>query len=127
MKIPAEPFNLPDFLQTVTVDGAKVIGRFTFPPHFIGFSGHFPGQPVLPAVVQLAAVRYLACLGFGYNLVPGTIERVKFSRPVIPDENMAISLQQEREDRSTCISFTIATDHGQSAVGEMTCHVLDKD
>ena len=31
----------------------KAVGRYLFPPGFIGFAGHFPGYPILPAFVQV--------------------------------------------------------------------------
>ena len=56
-----EPSILSDCLKSVTnVENDVIQGTFTFPPDFIAFAGHFPGQPILPAVVQLAAVRLLA-------------------------------------------------------------------
>ena len=34
----------------------KITARFSFPPEFIGFKGHFPNQPVLPGVCITQAV-----------------------------------------------------------------------
>ncbi|HET98226.1 MAG TPA: beta-hydroxyacyl-ACP dehydratase [Desulfurivibrio alkaliphilus] len=61
-------------------------GEFSFAPTFPAFNGHFPGQPILPAVVQLAAVRHLAELAMGEKLSPGGCRNVKFRSAVRPDD-----------------------------------------
>ena len=40
---------------TATEDGG-LCAHFRFADNFVGFQGHFPGRPVLPAVCQVGAV-----------------------------------------------------------------------
>ncbi|MFH7319913.1 3-hydroxyacyl-ACP dehydratase FabZ family protein [Desulfurivibrio sp. D14AmB] len=63
-----------------------VTGEFSFAPAFPAFNGHFPGHPILPAVVQLAAVRHLAELAVDEQLSPGGCRNVKFRGAVRPDD-----------------------------------------
>jgi len=56
------------------------------PADFPGFAGHFPEAPVLPAVMQLLAVRLLAEVIVGGALLPVSVERLKFKGMVSPGE-----------------------------------------
>ncbi len=60
-------------------------GQFCFPKTFTGFMGHFPGQPILPAVVQLTLVRLLTEKGLDRRLFPSHFERVKFRTTIEPN------------------------------------------
>lgn len=39
--------------QIEVIGPDKASRRYCFPDNFIGFSGHFPGYPILPAFVQV--------------------------------------------------------------------------
>ena len=70
---------------------------FTLPPEFIGFSGHFPGRPILPAVAQVQ----MGCLVFKHALSAGQplyatpvadrVDSAKFMRPVAPGERILVT------------------------------------
>lgn len=64
---------------------------FCFPPDFIGFAGHFPGQPVLPAIVQICMVRL-----FWSDVVSPVdsldVISAKFLKPVLPDQEIMVLL-----------------------------------
>ncbi|HEU4780494.1 MAG TPA: hypothetical protein VFS58_11485 [Steroidobacteraceae bacterium] len=51
-------------------------------------AGHFPGQPVVPAVVLLDAV--LAAIRSSEDLVLRSIPAAKFLQPVLPDERIEL-------------------------------------
>lgn len=65
------------------------------PADFPGFNGHFPDQPVLPAVLQLMAVRLLAESLLEKPLTPVNGDRLKFKGMVGPDEvvNLRVALR----------------------------------
>jgi 3-hydroxyacyl-[acyl-carrier-protein] dehydratase len=67
------------------------------PADFPGFAGHFPDQPVLPAVLQLLAVRLLAESLLETRLTPVGADRLKFKGMVGPDEtvNLRVSLREQ--------------------------------
>ncbi len=69
------------------------------PEDFPGFDGHFPGEPILPAVLQLMAVRLLAETMAGTPLASVGVERLKFKGMVRPTEEIMVrvSLDEERE------------------------------
>ena len=111
-----------DCLKSVTVDENDGIqGIFVFPPGFAAFEGHFPDQPVLPAVVQLAAVRLLASRQIGHPLIPTGIHRAKFKSIILPEMCMTVKLQLKQSGDAVSLSFTIDTDKSKAAVGEIEC------
>ncbi|MDD4649778.1 MAG: hypothetical protein PHO79_07170, partial [Desulfoplanes sp.] len=70
---------------TRTSDGAREM-IFIFPPSFLGFNGHFPDQPILPAMVQVLT-GILAARGDS-PLQLKKIGRAKFMRIVKPGEKL---------------------------------------
>jgi 3-hydroxyacyl-[acyl-carrier-protein] dehydratase len=64
---------------------------FSFPASFIGFQGHFPDRPVLPAMIQLRMVRMLAEEIFG-SIPKMNIRNAKFMSPILPEMNVQVSL-----------------------------------
>jgi 3-hydroxyacyl-[acyl-carrier-protein] dehydratase len=67
-----------------------VVRRYRFAPGFIGFSGHFPGNPILPAIVQVCAVVSLAEEEGGKILRLAAVRFAKFLSPIRPDEEVSI-------------------------------------
>jgi 3-hydroxyacyl-[acyl-carrier-protein] dehydratase len=79
--------KLGDLAGTGTETGAR---RYRFGPGFIGFSGHFPGNPILPAIVQIRAVVSLAEAESGKTLRLAAVRSAKFLTPIRPDEDVWI-------------------------------------
>ena len=73
------------------ITGAR---RYRFGPGFIGFSGHFPGNPVLPAIVQIRAVVSLAEEESGKTLRLAAVRSAKFLAPIRPDEDVWIRVRR---------------------------------
>lgn len=65
-------------------------GRYLFAEGFAGFAGHFPGFPILPAVVQLLTVAMLVgeCEGRRQRLV--AVQDAKFLSPVHPGHELSV-------------------------------------
>jgi 3-hydroxyacyl-[acyl-carrier-protein] dehydratase len=68
--------------------------RYVFNLDFPGFSGHFPGRPILPAVIQIMAASLLVETATGRRLTPSTIERAKFVHPIVPGELVEITCRR---------------------------------
>lgn len=58
--------------------------RYVFGSDFPGFSGHFPGRPILPAVLQIMVANLLVEAATGQHLQPVAIQRAKFVNPIVP-------------------------------------------
>ncbi len=68
---------------------------------FIGFQGHFPGRPVLPAVCMISAVLTAAQAAVNSSLSLKTVKSAKFFSPLVPDEPLTfdITLDDPREPK----------------------------
>lgn len=113
---------LTDCLESVSVDdNGRIAGKFIFAPDFPAFEGHFPGEPILPAVVQLTSVRLLAAKHLGKRLAPVSVERAKFKNMIGPEEEVNISIALDQSAHDVRIAFTITTARGKAATGEICC------
>ena len=59
------------------------------------FHGHFPGQPVLPGVVQLHWAVIVARALFEFPGSPQEIKRLKFKKVVIPPQVLELSISMQ--------------------------------
>ena len=68
--------------------------RYVFSPDFPGFSGHFPGRPILPAVLQIMAANQLVEAATEQRLLSAAIERAKFLQPIVPGAVVEITCRR---------------------------------
>ena len=91
-------FNVQSSLRDAIIAGATgpVVERepgvfvrtYRFTHGFIGFSGHFPGYPILPAFVQLLIVLMTAEEAKGRPLTLVSVEKAKFRMEIYPDREI---------------------------------------
>ncbi|MCP4694099.1 MAG: hypothetical protein GY859_39050 [Desulfobacterales bacterium] len=65
------------------------------------FSGHFPGEPILPGIAQLAMVVEAVQAGLSQAVKPRVFKRVRFRRIINPDEPFTIHATPREEDALT--------------------------
>ena len=80
---------------------------FVFNAAYSCFDGHFPGRPILPAIVQLASVRFLAELGLKQSVNPVSYSRVKFRGIIQPDERIEVQLRLVKKEAAWVESFSL--------------------
>jgi 3-hydroxymyristoyl/3-hydroxydecanoyl-(acyl carrier protein) dehydratase len=54
------------------------------------FRGHFPGQPVLPGMVQLHWAVLVCRALYGFDDAPQEVKRLKFKNVVVPPRNLEL-------------------------------------
>jgi len=67
---------------------------FNIKKDFVAFKGHFPGQPLLPGIVQIEIA--LFCIRKflnDKNINISEISKVKFVKPVLPNTQITVSLE----------------------------------
>jgi 3-hydroxyacyl-[acyl-carrier-protein] dehydratase len=57
------------------------------------FGGHFPGNPVLPGVCSMMAVRECAGLVAGRALRYASVGECKFLKAITPDDTLSVSVK----------------------------------
>jgi len=76
---------------------------FCFDEDFIGFAGHFPDYPILPAVLQILMVQLLAEQVVGLPLQFLSLKRAKFTHQLRPGDRIDVSLScLEKEGHLHC-------------------------
>lgn len=68
----------------------SVSGRFCFKKEFIGFSGHFPEYPLLPAFIQIICAQLLIHQVYPDTLILMSVEKAKFLAEIHPDDDITI-------------------------------------
>jgi 3-hydroxymyristoyl/3-hydroxydecanoyl-(acyl carrier protein) dehydratase len=93
---------------------------FTVRPDCPWLDGHFPGNPILPGVVQVGWAAHFARQLLARDLPPPCLHRIKFMRPVLPGARLTLRLQAEA-DRVRFEYFA----HEADAVASVSSGALD--
>jgi|BioPla2DNA2_1021312.scaffolds.fasta_scaffold106177_1 3-hydroxyacyl-[acyl-carrier-protein] dehydratase len=82
----------------------------TFDREFCGFDGHFPDNPIVPAVCLLSAAELLAAEAVGCPLKLQEISTMKFKQHLVPGDIADFSCQLTKQpDGVYSASVTITT------------------
>jgi 3-hydroxyacyl-[acyl-carrier-protein] dehydratase len=96
-----------------------VTRRYRFAPVFTGFSGHFPGNPILPAIVQVCAVISLAEEEGGKALRLASVRSAKFLSPIRPDEEVSIRYRMRVDSGENICDATLSVAGKTSAAFQL--------
>jgi 3-hydroxymyristoyl/3-hydroxydecanoyl-(acyl carrier protein) dehydratase len=81
------------------------------------FNGHFPDQPILPGVTQLAWAEKFGKIFFNINLPFLRMEVIKFKKVIRPDELVKMELNWKVDTRKLYFEFTsTANDHSSGRI-----------
>ena len=82
-------------LLKVQLDGNQILAEIELNPGHDIYRGHFPGQPILPGVLQLQIVQEILASALGKKIRLKSASNIKFLAMVDPGQ--VISLQLEIE------------------------------
>lgn len=88
------------------------------------FSGHFPGEPILPGVAQLGMVFDAIKQECGKNLKISGVKRVKFKQIIKPSDKIQIIAREKNGDNSL-YTFQVIVDSQIACNGIMTVEKND--
>lgn len=99
-------------------DALSMHGEFIFGKDFIGFAGHFPGEPVVPGVCFVQAALCLIERGRGRSARLTEIVNAKFYAPALPEEHLAIHcVSEKKQDGSE--RFRALVKRGETKIAEL--------
>ncbi len=78
-------------------DGNCIRAEFKFDPALPVFAGHFPGNPLLPGVLQIEMVRHAAEILLKRKLWISRVENAKFSSVVLPGQPVSVEVKTSRD------------------------------
>ena len=71
---------------------------YLFGSAFSGFQGHFPQNPILPAIIQLMTARESIIEHMGRNLLITNVTRAKFQKIITPDIPVTVVWTLRKKD-----------------------------
>lgn len=74
-------------------------GRVALPEESQWFSGHFPGEPILPGIAQLTVVEEVVNLAFEGRYRLQSVERVRFKKVIRPGDAVSVEVWRKANDQ----------------------------
>jgi 3-hydroxyacyl-[acyl-carrier-protein] dehydratase len=117
------PFLLVDRVVEYDVEAKRIVGMKSVTATEWFFAGHFPGQPIMPGVLQVEALAQTMGLyvaqqpGFGDRLgLFASIDECRFKRVVTPGDQLRLEVTMEK------LGSKFGRGHGVATVdGEVAC------
>jgi len=119
------PFLLVDRVTELTDEYIEAYKNVTNNEDF--FNGHFPGNPIMPGVLQIEAIAQTGCIALMKNYVedPETklivftgIKNAKFKKPVVPGDKLEFRVDIGNMRRNFAMMTGVA-----KVNGEITCQL----
>lgn len=106
--------NMSDNIRACSTMPAQKTARgwektYVFSASFPGFQGHFPQNPILPAILQLVTARESIAEQMGRDVLITGVKQAKFRRIVTPDTPITVIWTLNEKDdglHSSCILET---------------------
>ena len=80
--------EIEQYMTGLEMESRTLTSRFSFPPEFIGFQGHFPAKKILPGVCQIQCALSTLEKGRGKGVVLKEVVLAKYFSPLFPDDEM---------------------------------------
>jgi len=125
------PFLLVDRIVEYDQEAKRIVGLKSVTATEWFFQGHFPGQPIMPGVLQVEALAqtmgiYVAQQpGFGDRLgLFASIEECRFKHIVTPGDQLRLEVTMERLGRKYGRGHGVATVDGEVACDAMLAFII---
>jgi 3-hydroxymyristoyl/3-hydroxydecanoyl-(acyl carrier protein) dehydratase len=98
--------NLPTILAVDASQPDTVVLQLEIVPDMTAFVGHFPGNPILPGVVQVDWAIRLGVLHLGVAQPVARDFQVKFCQTICPSEQISLTLKRDYVKGRLLFSYT---------------------
>ena len=102
-------------------DDGWAVKRYRFSSDFLGFSGHFPSFPILPAMVQVLMARKTAEEFSGHPLNLLRLDKAKFRMRIMPEQEVEVLCREKSSGETVCFEARLRLREGVAAVFALTC------
>ena len=106
-------------------DKNEIEAEIQVPPESPWFSGHFPGDPILPGVAQIGMVKDVIQQARGQDLSISSVRRVRFKQIIRPDDKLNLIAAPLKENTGA-YSFRILVENEVVCSGVMMVEELKK-
>ena len=103
-------------IASIAADGSDVMLSLEVTPELAWFQGHFPGQPVLPGIIQVHWAAEVASALFGLAGPPQHIKRLKFSNVIVPPRTVELVVTRHENNE---VQFAMRSADQQHAQGRL--------
>ena len=93
------------------------------------FSGHFPGEPILPGIALIYMAEqaiFRDALSKGGQVFLQALKRVRFTQPVRPGETLSINISGEEAGEDILFSFKIMNKENIVCSGVIVAKKINK-
>jgi 3-hydroxymyristoyl/3-hydroxydecanoyl-(acyl carrier protein) dehydratase len=93
------------------------------------FSGHFPGEPILPGIALIYMVEQAIvqnALAKGEQVQLHALKRVRFTQPVRPGETLSLNIVGEEAGKDILFSFKITNKENIVCSGAIVAKKINK-
>ncbi|MCK7507211.1 MAG: hypothetical protein MZV70_26325 [Desulfobacterales bacterium] len=104
--------------------------RFDVPEDCIWFTGHFPGEPILPGIALVNTVYEAIAWDAhdrGESVQISSLKRIRFTGPVRPGEKFVLNLTHEDVGRERLFHFKVAVNENIVCSGLVAAANIIKD
>ena len=92
------------------IENQKVTAEFCFSGDLDLFAGHFPGNPILPGIVQIEMVKFAVEQAHGNRFWIRSIKKTKFASLIRPDIPIRLSIEMTPSDDNLSVRATLKTE-----------------
>ena len=92
------------------------------------FSGHFPGEPILPGIALVYIVKQAIieeALKKGTQLHLHSLRRIRFTQPVRPGDKLSISINSEDTGDDILFSFKVIREENVVSSGRIAAKKIN--
>jgi 3-hydroxymyristoyl/3-hydroxydecanoyl-(acyl carrier protein) dehydratase len=105
----------------------RVVAAARFPGDSDWFSGHFPGNPIVPGVALIALVAEAVIereRGEGRSLAITGVRKVRFRLPVRPDDEVTLEATRIPNPQGPAYVFTVCLAGETACSGVLTAEII---